>query len=174
MPNLGLILVDEEHDSAYKNQEGCRYSARDLAIVRAKQTNIPIVLSSATPSLETWQKAELGKYQRLCLLDRPGQQPQPTIRLIDVRYDKPKDGMSEAAQRAVRHAIDHGQQALVFLNRRGYSPSSCAQTADGSQAVNIAMQNQRSIASPTPCGVITAIIGNAQYRSVLNALGTIC
>ena len=122
MPNLGLILVDEEHDGAYKNQEGCRYSARDLAIVRAKQTNIPIVLSSATPSLETWQKAELGKYQRLCLLDRPGQQPQPTIRLIDVRYDKPKDGMSEAAQRAVRHAIDHGQQALVFLNRRGYSP----------------------------------------------------
>ena len=89
MPNLGLILVDEEHDSAYKIKRDVAIQP-DLAIVRAKQTNIPIVLSSATPSLETWQKAELGKYQRLCLLDRPGQQPQPTIRLIDVRYDKPK------------------------------------------------------------------------------------
>ena len=122
MPNLGLILVDEEHDGAYKNQEGCRYSARDLAIVRAKQMAIPIVLSSATPSLETWQQAELGKYTRLRLSARPGQQPQPSIRLIDARYDRPKDGLSEAARRVIRHALDHDQQALVFLNRRGYSP----------------------------------------------------
>ncbi len=122
LPKLGLILVDEEHDGAYKNQEGCRYSARDLAIVRAQQTGIPVVLSSATPSLETWQQAELGKYIRLRLSARPGQQPRPTIRLIDARHDKPKDGLSEAARRAIRHAIDHDQQALVFLNRRGYSP----------------------------------------------------
>ena len=122
MPNLGLILIDEEHDGAYKNQEGCRYSARDLAIVRAKQMAIPIVLSSATPSLETWQQAELGKYTRLRLSARPGQQPQPSIHLIDARYDRPKDGLSGAARRVIRHALDHDQQALVFLNRRGYSP----------------------------------------------------
>ena len=169
MPNLGLILVDEEHDGAYKNQEGCRYSARDLAIVRAKQTKITIVLSSATPSLETWQQAELGKYQRLRLSARPGQQPQPSISLIDARYDRPRDGLSEAARRVIRHAIDHGQQALVFLNRRGYSPFSCVPTVDGSPAVNIAMQNQRSIGSQTLCGVIIVIIASDRYRFAPNA-----
>lgn len=122
MPNLGLILVDEEHDGAYKNQEGCRYSARDLAIVRAQQMRIPVVLSSATPSLESWHQAELGKYIRLRLSSRPGQQPSPTIRLIDARHDKPKDGLSDASRRAIGDAIDRQQQALVFLNRRGYSP----------------------------------------------------
>jgi primosomal protein N' (replication factor Y) len=122
MANLGLILVDEEHDGAYKNQEGCRYSARDLAIVRAQQMTIPIVLSSATPSLESWHQAELGKYIRLRLSSRPGQLSSPTICLIDARHDKPKDGLSEASRRAIRNAIDRQQQALVFLNRRGYSP----------------------------------------------------
>ncbi len=122
LPRLGLILVDEEHDGAYKNQEGCRYSARDLAIVRAKQANIPIVLSSATPSLESWHQAELGKYKRLRLSARPGQQPRPTIRLIDARHDKPKDGLTNTAKRAIENALDNRQQALVFLNRRGYSP----------------------------------------------------
>lgn len=122
MPNLGLILVDEEHDGAYKSQEGCRYSARDLAIVRGQQKTIPVVLSSATPSLESWHQAELGKYIRLRLSSRPSQQPSPAIRLIDARRDKPKDGLSYASRLAIRDAIDRQKQALVFLNRRGYSP----------------------------------------------------
>ena len=98
MPRLGLILIDEEHDGAYKNQEGCRYSARDLAVVRAQQRGIPVVLSSATPSLETWYRAELGKYKRLRLSSRPSQRPAPLIRLIDARQDKPRAGFLESSR----------------------------------------------------------------------------
>ena len=122
MPRLGLILIDEEHDVAYKNQEGCRYSARDLAVVRAQQRGIPVVLSSATPSLESWHRAELGKYKRLRLSSRPSQRPAPLIRLVDARQDKPRDGLSDASRRAIRQTIDRERQVLVFLNRRGYSP----------------------------------------------------
>jgi len=122
MPRLGLILIDEEHDGAYKNQEGCRYSARDLAVVRGQQHGIPVVLSSATPSLETWHRAELGKYKRLRLSARPSQRPAPLIRLIDSRHDKPRNGLTDASRRAIRQTIDCKQQVLVFLNRRGYSP----------------------------------------------------
>ena len=122
MPRLGLILIDEEHDGAYKNQEGCRYSARDLAVVRAQQRGIPVVLSSATPSLETWHRAELGKYKRLQLSSRPSKRPAPLIRLIDARQDKPRDGLTGASRRAIRQTVDCGRQVLVFLNRRGYSP----------------------------------------------------
>ena len=122
MPRLGLILIDEEHDGAYKNQEGCRYSARDLAVVRAQQRGIPVVLSSATPSLESWHRAELGKYKRLRLSARPSQRPTPLIRLVDARQDKPRDGLSDASRRAIRQTIDRERQVLVFLNRRGYSP----------------------------------------------------
>ena len=122
MPRLGLILIDEEHDGSYKNQEGCRYSARDLGVVRAQQRSIPVVLSSATPSLETWHRAELGKYKRLRLTSRPSRRPAPLIRLIDARQDKPRDGLTDASRRAIRQTIDCGRQVLVFLNRRGYSP----------------------------------------------------
>ncbi len=122
MPKLGLILIDEEHDGAYKNQDGCRYSARDLAIIRGSQLSIPVVLSSATPSIETWRQAELGKYIRLRLSARPGQRPTPVIRLVDSRYDKPIDGLTQAPRLAIGKALDDGQQVLVFLNRRGYSP----------------------------------------------------
>ncbi len=122
MPKLGLILIDEEHDGAYKNQDGCRYSARDLAIIRGSQLSIPVMLSSATPSIETWRQAELGKYIRLRLSVRPGQRPTPIIRLVDSRYDKPKDGLTQASRLAIGKALDDGQQVLVFLNRRGYSP----------------------------------------------------
>ena len=123
MPRLGLILIDEEHDGAYKNQEGCRYSARDLAVVRAQQRGIPVVLSSATPSLETWHRAELGKNTRLRLSSRPSQRPAPLIRLIDARQDKPRDGLTDASRRAIQQTIDCRRQVLVFLNRRGTHPS---------------------------------------------------
>ena len=122
MPRLGLILIDEEHDGAYKNQDGCRYSARDLAVIRGNQLSIPVVLSSATPSLETWRQAELGKYIRIRLTARPSERPIPSIHLVDARLDKPKDGLTQTARLAIKKALDHGQQALVFLNRRGYSP----------------------------------------------------
>ena len=122
MPRLGLILIDEEHDGAYKNHEGCRYSARDLGIVRAQQRSIPVVLSSATPSLETWHRAELGKYKRLRLSSRPNRRPAPRIHLVDARQDKPRDGLTDTSRRAIQQTIDCRRQVLVFLNRRGYSP----------------------------------------------------
>ncbi len=122
MPRLGLILVDEEHDAAYKNQEGTRFSARDLAIVRAQYQSIPIVLSSATPALETWSQANQGRYQRLRLSSRPTQAKPPTIELIDARRDKPEGGLTQTGRQAIEHALTRGEQVLVFLNRRGYAP----------------------------------------------------
>lgn len=122
MPRLGLILIDEEHDSAYKNQEGALYSARDLAIVRAQHAAIPIVLSSATPSIETWSAANQGRYTRLRLKTRPGAQQHTRLELIDARRDRPKDGLTQAARLAITHTLEQGQQALIFLNRRGYAP----------------------------------------------------
>ncbi len=122
MPKLGLILIDEEHDSAYKNQEGALYSARDLAIVRAQQRQIPIVLSSATPSLETWSAANHGRYTRLRLTTRPGAQRSTRLELIDARRDRPKDGLTQAARLAIQDTLNNGQQVLIFLNRRGYAP----------------------------------------------------
>ncbi len=122
LPNLGLILVDEEHDSAYKNQDGARFSARDLAIVRAKQADIPILLSSATPALETWHQANLGRYTRLRLTQRPGAARQVSFCLIDARRDQPVHGLTQAARMRIERTLTNGQQALVFLNRRGYAP----------------------------------------------------
>lgn len=122
MPRLGLILVDEEHDAAYKNQEGAKYSARDLAVVRGQQQRIPVVLSSATPALETWLQANQGRYHRLRLTSRPTQATHTQIQLIDARRDKPEGGLTQAGRQAIEQALSRGEQALVFLNRRGYAP----------------------------------------------------
>ena len=122
LPRLGLILVDEEHDGSYKNLDGPRYSARDLAVMRAKQANCPIVLASATPSLESWVQANQGRYQRLRLPSRASGIEAPTLRLIDARADRPKDGLTQAALHAIEHTLQRQEQALVFLNRRGYAP----------------------------------------------------
>lgn len=125
MPHLAVIVVDEEHDPSYKAGEGVRYSARDLAVKRAQLLGIPIVLGSATPSLETWAQAKAGRYQRLHLSGRvgvaSGQLP-PTIELIDARVDKPHNGLSALVTRALIDVLERGEQSLVFLNRRGYTP----------------------------------------------------
>lgn len=122
IPNLGLIVVDEEHDPSYKQQEGLRYSARDLAIWRARDLNIPVVLGSATPSLETWQHAESGRYLKLSLPDRAQAASPPNIRLIDTRQIKLKEGLSPHVLTAVAERLARGEQSLIFLNRRGYAP----------------------------------------------------
>ncbi len=130
LPELGLIVVDEEHDTSYKQQEGLRYSARDLAVWRAHDLNIPVLLGSATPSLETWQHAERGRYLRLALPGRARASSLPKIRLVDTRRLPMKQGMSPQLLEAIGQRLDKGEQSLVFLNRRGYSPvlhcSSCA------------------------------------------------
>jgi primosomal protein N' (replication factor Y) len=130
LPEIGLIIVDEEHDVSYKQQDGLRYSARDLAVWRANQLGVPVVLGSATPSLETWQHAERGQYRRLSLTGRARATTMPAIRLVDTRRLELDHGMSPPLLRAIEQRLAAGQQSLVFINRRGYAPvlqcSSCA------------------------------------------------
>lgn len=122
LPHLGLIVVDEEHDSSFKQQDGLRYSARDLAIWRARDAQVPIILGSATPSLETLANVERGRYQRLRLTQRATAAPLPTIRLLDIRRQPLQDGLSEPALQALAGGLQRGEMSLVYLNRRGWSP----------------------------------------------------
>ena len=123
LPHLRLIVIDEEHDPSYKQQEGLRYSARDLAVWRAHQLGIPIVLGSATPSLESWQHAQSGRYKKLVMRQRAVRDAVlPGVRMIDLERDKPVEGLSSLLIAAVRKRLDRGEQSLLFLNRRGYAP----------------------------------------------------
>ena len=121
LPELGLIIVDEEHDASYKQAEGFRYSARDLAVVRARLRSIPVVLGSATPALESYHNAVSGRY-RLLTLDRRIGAPLPRIACIDTRAAKPADGLSAPLLEAITERLARGEQSLVFINRRGYAP----------------------------------------------------
>jgi primosomal protein N' (replication factor Y) len=121
LPQLRLVVVDEEHDPSFKQQEGVRYSARDVAIYRAKQANVPVVLGSATPSLESYHHAVRGRYRLVQLATRARGQL-PVIECVDLRRDKLNEGLSEQALAALRETLERGEQALVFLNRRGYAP----------------------------------------------------
>jgi primosomal protein N' (replication factor Y) len=121
--DLGVIVIDEEHDLSFKQQDGIRYSARDAAVVRASQMNIPIVLGSATPSFETWVNAEKGKYQRIDLPHRVGGASLPSWRLIDLRKKYVEAGLSNELLTAIAENLAAKQQVLLFLNRRGYAPA---------------------------------------------------
>ena len=122
LPRLGLILVDEEHDASYKQQEGVRYSARDVAVWRARQRDVPVVLGSATPSLETWHHAKSERYALQTLSRRAVAATLPAVRCIDTRRIKPDEGLSPALHAAIAQRLERGEQSLVFLNRRGYAP----------------------------------------------------
>ena len=126
MPRLGLIVVDEEHDPSFKQQEGARYSARDLAVYRGKLEGVPVVLGSATPSLESWHRAEQGAYRRLALPERIGGGALPRVRLVDMNLLPPGKAGSTALSppllEALQSRIARGEQSLVLLNRRGYAP----------------------------------------------------
>src|SRR5690554_2688125 len=122
--DLGLIVVDEEHDTSYKQEEGVLYNARDMAVLRASICGAQVVLASATPSLETWVNAEAGKYARLDLKARFGVAVMPEVRAIDMRAeDLPGNRwISPTLQSAVTRRIKNGEQSLLFINRRGYAP----------------------------------------------------
>ena len=122
MDDLGLIVVDEEHDPSYKQQDGLRYSARDLAVWRARDLNIPVVLGSATPSMETWLNVQRGHYRRLDLPVRARAVSMPQIRLVDTRRLPMRHGLSPQLIEAMKAKLDNKEQVLVFLNRRGYAP----------------------------------------------------
>ena len=119
----GLIVVDEEHDASFKQQDGFRYSARDLAVVRAQRACIPVVLGSATPSLESLQNATQGRYHHLILPERAGSARQPEVRLLDIRTRPLNEGLSDLMVDAISHHLGRDGQVLLFLNRRGYAPT---------------------------------------------------
>ena len=122
LPQLGLIVVDEEHDASFKQQEGLRYSARDLAVLRGKHRQVPVVLGSATPSLESYASALAGRYHLAQLPHRAGSQL-PAIRCIDTRGQRLREGLSMALIEALGKTITSHEQSLVFINRRGYAPA---------------------------------------------------
>ena len=123
LPNLALIIVDEEHDASFKQQDGLRYSARDVAIFRASQRGVPIVLGSATPSLESYYNAQNNRYKMLTLTQRAAATAQlPTVRCVHIKQTTMHQGVSENLLREIAQRIARGEQSLVFINRRGYAP----------------------------------------------------
>ena len=122
LPRAALLIVDEEHDVAYKQQEGFRYHARDLAVLRARALRVPVVLGSATPSLETLANVQAGRYRALRLRARPAAARPPQVEIVDMRAQRLAHGLSPALIAAVAEAVARGEQALVFRNRRGYAP----------------------------------------------------
>jgi primosomal protein N' (replication factor Y) len=123
LPKLALIVVDEEHDASFKQQEGLRYSARDAAVYRAKLAGCPVILGTATPSLETWHNWTLGRYERLELPERasPGSRL-PAVSTVDVRQDPPEQGFTRKILKGIEERLTRGEQSLIFINRRGYAP----------------------------------------------------
>ncbi|HZZ39426.1 MAG TPA: primosomal protein N' [Acidobacteriaceae bacterium] len=123
--NLGLVVVDEEHDSSYKQESMPRYHARDVAVMRARSAGATVVLGSATPSLETWHNATTGKYQRITMSERVMDRPLPEVRLVDMRAEFQETGTEHLFSRALiegtQATVDRGEQAMILLNRRGYS-----------------------------------------------------
>jgi primosomal protein N' (replication factor Y) len=144
VPNLGLILVDEEHDQSYKQEETPRYNARDVAVMRAKLADAPVVLGSATPSLESWQNSAAGKYQRITMAERVNNRPLPIVELVDMRTEFQQTGKEEIFSRLLitetQAALDRGEQAMILLNRRGYSfVAMCRSCGEKLECVNCAI-----------------------------------
>ena len=123
LPRLGMIIIDEEHDTSLKQQDGFRYHARDLALIRARDEHCPVVLGTATPSFETLYNAQQGRYTLLQLLKRAGDAQPPQMALLDIRRRPLIEGISDRLIMAVETALAEGGQALLFINRRGYSPT---------------------------------------------------
>ncbi|NOX49858.1 MAG: primosomal protein N', partial [Gammaproteobacteria bacterium] len=125
MAKLGAIIIDEEHDNSFKQQKGFRYHARDLAVLRARQLDIPIILGSATPSLESLVNVEQGRYQQLILSRRTSKATPPPIRTIDLRRQPIESGLSRTLIENITEHLARDEQVLLFLNRRGYAPTLC-------------------------------------------------
>jgi primosomal protein N' (replication factor Y) (superfamily II helicase) len=128
LPRLGLIVVDEEHDPSYKQQDGARYSARDLAVYRGHLARVPVLLGSATPSLETWSHAQTGRYRQVTLAERVGRGALPAVRLVDMASvpraapRAPPQALVPQLVEAIQQRVARGEQTLLFLNRRGFAP----------------------------------------------------
>ena len=159
---LGMIIVDEEHDLSYKQQEGFRYSARDLAVVRARRAAIPVMLGSATPSFESVANARAKRYTRLELPRRAGMARPPTIRLIDLRIQPTQDGLTEPLIAAMQRHLGNDGQVLLFLNRRGYAPTmmcpGCGRVIECDRCdARMVLHRRRSIVACHHCGSSRAV-----------------
>ncbi len=153
----GLIVIDEEHDSSFKQQDGFRYSARDLAVYRARQYDIPVILGSATPAFETLHNALSGRYQHLRLPNRPGKATQPKVRTIDLRHAPQQEGLSQPLLAAMRAHLEADGQVLIYLNRRGFAPvllcPSCGTTEECNRCdARMVLHQQRRRLSCHHCG----------------------
>ena len=123
LKNPGLIILDEEHDASFKQQEGFRFSARDVAIMRGKLLNIPVLLGTATPSLESLHNAKQKRYRHLTLSERAGKAAEPYLHLVDIRNKKMQGGLSDMLVEAIKKVLANKEQAMLFLNRRGFAPT---------------------------------------------------
>ncbi len=123
LPNIGLIILDEEHDSSFKQQEGFRFSARDVAVMRGKLANVPVVLGSATPSLESLYNVKNQRYHHLLLPERAGNSLPPLVHVIDIRQQKLQQGLSTRLTTEIHATLAKDEQVLLFLNRRGFAPT---------------------------------------------------
>lgn len=191
MARPGMIIVDEEHDSSFKQQDTFRYNARDLAVVRARLENIPLVLGSATPSLETLQNAKSKKYQLLSLTRRAANASEASHQIIDIKGVPLQSGMSPQLLELIEHHLQRGNQVMLFLNRRGYAPAllchECGwlgecQRCDAHYTVHQRYQyiqchhcgSQHSLPKQCPgCGstqLVTAGVGTEQLEQALNKL----
>jgi primosomal protein N' (replication factor Y) (superfamily II helicase) len=157
MKKPGLIILDEEHDASFKQQEGFRFSARDVAIMRGKFQNIPVLLGSATPSLESLHNANQRRYHHLVLSKRAGTAVEPTLHLLDIRNKKLQHGLSEALINELRQVLAEGEQVLIFLNRRGFAPTlichGCGWVARCRHCdANLVIHNQEKLLRCHHCG----------------------
>lgn len=188
--NLGIIVVDEEHDASFKQQSGFRYSARDVAVMRGRLENIPVLLGSATPSLETFYNTQHKQYQMCVLSSRVGNATFPKIRIVDVRGQELVGGMSVAAFETIRNHLNKKQKVMIFLNRRGYAPvvlcQQCGETENCTRCDAklvwhktirqlICHHCERVCVMPACCSscqkstLITLGVGTQQLESVLRA-----
>ncbi len=177
LANPGVIIVDEEHDGSYKQQEGFRYHARDLAVRRAQKAGCPVILGSATPSLESLQNAAAGRYHRFDLPERPGQAVHPSLRLVDLRSHAVDGGLSTPLVLAIQKHLDAGGQILLFLNRRGFARvlfcSACGWSAMCERCdARMILHRARNILSCHHCGREHATVESCgECGSPLHALG---
>jgi primosomal protein N' (replication factor Y) (superfamily II helicase) len=165
LKNPGLIILDEEHDSSFKQQEGFRFSARDVAIMRGKALDIPVLLGSATPSLETLHNANQQRYRHLVLSKRAGTAVEPTLHLLDIRNKKMHHGLSEALIEELRKGLANQEQVLLFLNRRGFAPTlichGCGWVARCQHCdANLVIHNHQKLLRCHHCGKEQRLIPN--------------
>jgi primosomal protein N' (replication factor Y) len=154
--NLGVIVIDEEHDSSYKQQEGWRYHARDLAVYRAHSEQIPIILGSATPALETLHNVRQRKYHMLRLTRRAGNARPAIQHVLDLKGQQVQAGLAPALITRMRQHLQAGNQVILFLNRRGFAPPCCATTAAGLRNARAATTTTPSIRPSAICAATTA------------------